>query len=178
MASFTERMMGAARCDVATYEEVEHDEGALGQAMGVVALSSVAAGIGSLGSGGVGMLVGSTIGALLGWGVWALIAYVVGTKLLPEPTTQADLGQVLRTTGFAAAPGVLRVFGVIPLLGWIVTFVVAIWMLVTMVVAVRQALDYTTTMRAVGVVVVGWVVFVVVGILLSPRMMMTGLAMR
>lgn len=171
MASFTERMMGAAQCDVATYEEVEHDKNALGQAAVVVILSSLAAGIGTLNNGGgVGLLLGSTIGSMLSWAVWALTTYLVGTKLLPEPSTQADLGQLLRTTGFAAAPGVLRIFGIIPLLAVPINVITAIWMLFTMIIAVRQALDYSTTRRAVGVVVIGWILFIILG---AMMMMMT-----
>jgi hypothetical protein len=171
MASFTERMMGAAQCDVATYEEVEHDKNALGQSAVVVILSSLAAGIGTLNNGGgVGMLLGSTIGSMLSWTVWALTTYLVGTKLLPEPSTQADLGQLLRTTGFAAAPGVLRIFGIIPLLSVPINVITAIWMLFTMIIAVRQALDYSTTRRAVGVVIIGWILFIILG---AMMMMMT-----
>jgi hypothetical protein len=159
VTTFTERMLGAARLDVQIYEEVEADETALGQAMIVVILSSVAAGIGSTGYGVLGFFVG-TIGALLGWFVWAGIASFVGTKLLPEPQTESDIGELLRTTGFSAAPGLLRVFGVVPVVGWLVSFGAGIWMLVAMVVAVRQALDYKSTGRAVGVCLIGFVVYV------------------
>jgi hypothetical protein len=80
---------------------------------------------------------------------------------MPEPETQADLGQLLRTMGFAASPGVLNVLGIIPILGWIVRVAVMIWQLVAMVIAVRAALDYKTTGKAVIVCVIGWVAYVV-----------------
>ncbi len=158
MASIQDRMVRAAKLDVQLYEEVEADQGALGQATGVVFLSAVAAGIGNLGTGGpLGLGIG-TIGALVGWYVWALLTYFVGTKFLPEPQTRADYGELLRTIGFSSAPGVIRVFGIIPGLRALVFLVAGIWMLVAMVIAVRQALDYTSTWRAVGVCVIGWVV--------------------
>ena len=141
MTSFTERLLGAARLDVQIDEEVEADETALGQAMGVVILSSVAAGVGSSGYGVLGFFVG-TVGALIAWFVWAGITSFVGTRLLPEPQTESDIGELLRTTGFSAAPGLLRVFGIVPVVGWLVFPVTFVWMLVAMVVAVRQALDY------------------------------------
>ncbi len=151
-------MVRAAKLDVQLYEEVEADQGALGQATGVVILSAVAAGIGNLGTGGpLGLGIG-TIGALVGWYVWALLTYFIGTKFLPEPQTRADYGELLRTIGFSSAPGVIRVFGIIPGLRALVFLVAGIWMLVAMVIAVRQALDYTSTWRAVGVCVIGWVV--------------------
>lgn len=159
MKSFTERLLGAARLDVQTYEEVEADETAMGQAMVVVILSSVAAGVGSVGHGALGFVVG-TVGALIGWFVWAGITSLVGTKLLPEPQTQSNIGELLRTTGFAATPGLLRVFGIVPVVGWLVFPVTFVWMLVAMVVAVRQALDYQSTGRAVGVCLIGFVVYV------------------
>ena len=87
---------------------------------------------------------------------------MIGTKLLPQPQTQADIGQLLRTTGFAASPGLLRILTIIPGLGSIIGFVISVWMLATMVVAVRQALDYTSTLRAVGVCVIGWLLLVLV----------------
>jgi len=145
VASIQDRMVRAAKLDVQLYEEVEADQGALGQATGVVVLSAVAAGIGNLGTGGpLGLGIG-TIGALVGWYVWALLTYFIGTKFLPEPQTRADYGELLRTIGFSSAPGVIRVFGIIPGLRALVFLVAGIWMLVAMVIAVRQALDYTST---------------------------------
>ena len=158
MASFTDRMIRAAKLDVNLYEEVEADKGAMGQAMQVVILSSVAAGIGTIGTTGIKGLVLGTIVALVGWFIWAFLTYFIGTRLLPEPQTKADYGELLRTIGFSSSPGVLRVLGIIPMLGNILNFIIGIWMLVAMVIAVRQALDYKSTWRAVGVCLIGWIV--------------------
>ena len=158
MAAFTDRMIRAAKLDVNLYEEVEADKGAMGQAMGVVILSSVAAGIGTIGTTGIKGLVLGTIVALAGWFIWAFMTYYIGTRLLPEPQTKADFGELLRTIGFSSSPGVLRVLGIIPMLGNILNFIIGIWMLVAMVIAVRQALDYKSTLRAVGVCLIGWIV--------------------
>jgi hypothetical protein len=158
MATIQDRMLRAAKLDVQLYEEVEHDEGATGQATIVVILSALAAGIGSLGVGSLAGLVITTLAALFGWYVWAFLTYYIGTRLLPEPQTEADYGQLLRTIGFASAPGLIRVLGIIPGLGPFVFAVAGVWMLIAMVIAVRQALDYTNTWRAVGVCVIGWVV--------------------
>jgi len=158
MASITDRMIRAAKLDVNLYEEVEADKGALGQAMGVVILSSVAAGIGTIGTTGIKGLVLGTIVALVGWFIWAFMTYFIGTKLLPEPQTKADYGELLRTIGFSSSPGVLRVLGIIPMLGNILNFIIGIWMLAAMVIAVRQALDFKSTWRAVGVCLIGWLV--------------------
>lgn len=155
MASWVGRMIGAARLDAATYEEVEADVGANGQALGVVLLSAVAAGIGGAGRGGHGLFVG-IIMALFGWVIWAFLIWLVGTKLLPEPETKSDVGELLRTTGFAASPGLLRVFAWIPVLGVAVNVGVWAWMLATMVVAARQALDYRSTGRAIAVCAIGF----------------------
>lgn len=162
MASITDRMIRAAKLDVNLYEEVEADKGAMGQAMGVVVLSSVAAGIGTIGVTGIQGLVLGTIAALAGWFIWAFLTYFIGTRLLPEPQTKADYGELLRTIGFSSSPGVLRVLGIIPLLGGVINLICGIWMLVAMVVAVRQALDYKSTWRAVGVCIIGWIVQIVI----------------
>jgi hypothetical protein len=131
------------------------------QAMTVVLISSLAGGIGALGSVGLwGLLVG-LVAALVGWFIWAFLTYFIGTRLLPEPQTKADLGELLRTIGFSSSPGVIRVLGVIPFLGIIVALVASVWMLVAMIIAVRQALDYKSTWRAVGVCLIGWVAQVV-----------------
>ena len=162
MASFTDRMIRAAKLDITLYEEVEADTGAMGQAMGVVILSSVAAGIGTIRITGINGLIFGTIVALLGWFIWAFLTYYIGTRLLPEPQTKADYGELLRTIGFSSSPGVLRVLAIIPMLGNILNIIIGIWMLVAMVIAVRQALDYNSTWRAVGVCFIGWIVQIII----------------
>ncbi|MGA7874354.1 MAG: YIP1 family protein [Desulfoferrobacter sp.] len=156
--SIQSRIIRAARLDPGLYEEVEADTGAMNQAMSIVVLASIASGIGMIERVGIGGLVVGTLAALLGWYIWAYLAYLIGTKLLPEPQTHADFGQLLRTTGFSSSPGLIRVFGIIPGLTGIVFFVAAIWMLVAMVIAIRQALDYKSTLRAVGVCLIGWII--------------------
>lgn len=170
MASWVARMVGAAKLNVATYEEVEADSTATVQAMGVVLLSAAAAGIGEIGYGGRGMIVGAAA-ALIGWVVWAFLTWLIGTKFLPEPETHADMGQLLRTIGFASSPGILRALGWIPFLGTIFELIAWVWMLVAMVVAVRQALDYKGNGRAILVCGLGWfvniIIFVSLGALLG-----------
>lgn len=166
MASFGERMIRAAKLDVDLYEEVEADQTALRQAMGVVVLSSVAAGIGAMVFQKPMAIIVGTIGALVSWYIWAFLTYWIGTKLLPEPQTRADVGELLRTIGFSSSPGLIRVLGIIPALRGIVFMVASIWMLIAMVIAVRQALDYKSTGRAVGVCLIGWLIQALVGGLL------------
>jgi hypothetical protein len=166
MTTFVNRMVGAAKLDIHVYEEVEADAGAMTQAMAVVLLSSLAAGMGTIAWGGLSGVLTGIIAALAGWYVWAFLTYLIGTKLLPEPQTRADLGELLRTIGFSSSPGLIRIVGVIPGLTSLVFWVAAIWMLGAMVVAVRQALDYTSTWRAVGVCVIGWLVQTLILLLL------------
>ena len=158
MSSYTNRIIRAAKLDANLYEEVEADKGALGQAIGVVILSSIAAGLGSIAVAGISGILLGTISALIGWLIWAYLAYVIGTKVLPVPETKADYGELLRTTGFSSSPGLIRVLGIIPGLAGIVFLVAGIWMLVAMVIAIRQALDYQSTLRAVGVCIIGWII--------------------
>lgn len=166
MASLTDRMIRAAKLDPQLYEEVEADQNAMGQAMTVVVLAAVAAGIGSLAVMGIRGLVFGTISALVGWFVWAYIVFFVGTKILPGKNTEADYGQLLRTIGFSSSPGVIRVLGFIPGIGMLISFAASIWMLVAMVIAVRQALDYESTGRAVVVCVIGLIIYLLVMALL------------
>ncbi|MEA2040410.1 MAG: YIP1 family protein [Thermodesulfobacteriota bacterium] len=168
MNNFWNRIIRAAKLDVNLYEEVEADKSALGQAVLVVILSSVAAGLGSIGTAGIsGVLIG-TIMALVGWLIWSYLTYIIGTKILPTPETKADYGELLRTIGFASSPGLIRIIGIIPGLAGIVFIIAGIWMLITMVIAVRQALDYQSTLRAVGVCIIGWIIqAVVLGLFIS-----------
>ena len=174
MGGLWERMIRAAKLDASLYEEVEADRGALGQATAVVVLASLAAGFGSVARGGVGGFLFGSIAALAGWYVWAFLTYWIGTRFLPEPQTQADYGELLRTIGFSSSPGVIRVLGIIPRLTGLVFLVASIWMLVAMVIAVRQALDYTGTLRAVGVCLIGWIVQVLILALLLALLRTSG----
>jgi len=150
-------MIRAAKLDAHLYEEVEKDTSATGHAVGVVVLAAIAAGVGAKGGDITGLLLGSVI-ALVSWYVWAYITYWIGTKMLPEPQTHATHGELLRTIGFSASPGLLRVLGVIPFLREFVFFAAGIWMLAAMVIAVKSALDYLSIWRAVGVCAIGWIV--------------------
>lgn len=158
MTSFGNRILLAAKLNPDVYEEVEADRTAMGQAVAVVILASLAAGIGSMSQVGIGIggLLMGTITALLGWAAWAALIYFIGTRLLPEPQTKSDYGELLRTIGFASAPGLVRILGIIPGLMGIVFLAAGIWMLVATVIAVRQALDYRGTGRAVVVCLIGW----------------------
>ena len=167
MNSFTERMRKAAVLDAELYEEVEHDTSAMGQAFGVVLLASVAAGIGSVWHGGILGLIGTAFWDVVGWLVWSLVIYFLGTRVFPEEQTEADYGQLLRTIGFAYTPGIIRILGIIPFLRWIVMPIAWIWVVAAMVVAVRQALDYRTTGKAILVCVVGFVSYMLVMLIVS-----------
>jgi hypothetical protein len=167
--TFAHRLIGAARLDAAVYEEVEADRTATGQAAVIVVLASVAAGVGSLGLNvrDPGGMIAATIGGFVGWVAWAVLTYVIGTRWLPGAQTRSNVGELLRTLGFAAAPGLLRILGVLPFLGGALYWLASLWMLIAMVVAVRQALDYTSTGRALAVCIAGWVLSLIIAALIA-----------
>src|SRR5215471_8213385 len=160
MTTFPHRLMGASVLDVTTYEEVEADRGATAQAFIVVLASSLAGGVGAIGfvrpgaalTGGVFFWAAVS---LIAWAAWALLVFEIGGRLLPEPETRVDVGELLRTIGFSSAPGILRIIGIVPVLALPVFALATVWMLVAMIVAVRQALDYRSTARAIGVCTLG-----------------------
>ena len=170
MASLTIRMLREAKLDVNLYEEVEADTGGTPQAMAVVVLGSVAAGIGAGGQ-GLGLMLMVVVASLIDWFVLAYLTYWIGTRLLPEPQTSATHGELLRTIGFANSASILRLLGVVPGLRDIVFLVTGIWVLVATVIAVRQALDYRGSLRAVGVCALGWLIQ---GILLAIVLALLG----
>ena len=151
------RMLGAARLNSDTYEEVERDSGATIQALLVVIIVSIASGIGGILSGDSTILDGLLFGVIrgiVGWVVWALIALLIGTTILKSASTEADWGQLARCTGFAQTPGLLGILVFIPIAGGIILVLSFIWQLAAMVVAVRQSLDYTSTWRAFFVILI------------------------
>jgi len=159
MKSLPRRMLRAAALDAELYEEVEADRSGTGQASAVVVLAAVAAGVGAIDNHGWLGVVGYTGLAVAGWYAWAVVACWIGTRLLPGPDTLADHGELLRTLGFSCAPGVLRIFALFPPIAAGVFVLSSVWMLVAMVVAVRQALDYPTTGRALAVCALGFPIY-------------------
>lgn len=153
------RMLRAALLDAHTYEEVEHDRSATPQAFVVVVLAAAAGGLGGIDNHGVIGVVWHTAARVLLWAVWAWVTCVIGTRLLPTEHTVSDWGELLRTLGFSSAPGVLHVLGVFEPITAAVFTVCGIWTLAAMVVAVRQALDYTSTWRAIAVCAIGFPVY-------------------
>jgi hypothetical protein len=167
VVTFLHRLIGAVALRAATYEEVESDQRANGQAVAVVVLSSLAAGLGArgFGAGSAGEVALFSAVALIAWAAWAVVVYEIGAHVLPGTRTRADVGELLRTTGFATAPGLIRIVGALPGLT-IPSFVLAaVWMLAAMILGVRQALDYTSTYRAIAVCVLGWVVVIALAVL-------------
>ena len=152
---FINRIFRAIKIDIDLYEEVEKDKKATLQAATVVVLSSLAAGVGALQIGMSNFLLAPFM-SLLSWYVWAYIIYFVGVKLLGDPKTKSNHGELLRTIGFSSAPGLIRVFGVTPDLMTVTFLGSAFWMLACMVVAVKSALKYESMWKAFGVVIIAW----------------------
>ncbi|MFC2008274.1 YIP1 family protein [Chloroflexota bacterium] len=167
-------MVRAAKLDIHLYEEVEADTTATGQAFVAVILVSLATGIGAgiagLGTkGGIGFvwgLFGGLIASILGWLAWSFFTYIIGTKLFKGPETSATWGELLRAIGFSNSPGVLRIFSFIPFLGGIIAFGASVWALIAGVIAVRQALDFSTG-RAIATCIVGWIIYMLIVFLVT-----------
>ena len=157
---FLARIIRAAKLESRLYKEVETDKDATSQALVVVLLSSLAASIGASTHTSLGGLVMAGFVALLAWYVWTFLTYIIGAKLFPVSQTSVSHREIWRTLGFASAPGVLRVVGAISGLTGLAFLVAAVWMLMAAVIAVRQALDYTSTIRAASVCMPGWLVHV------------------
>lgn len=170
-AAMINRVVRAAMLDVDLYEEVEAETTLTQEALIVVILVSIASGIGSflagliggdIGAAVLGLILGVVMG-VLGYYIWAYVTYFVGTNLF-EGT--ADVGEMLRTLGYASGPRVLGVLAFIPCLGPLAALVGALWALVTGVVAVRQALDFDTG-KAILTVIIGWVIVFIITLVVS-----------
>ena len=167
-------MVRAARLEVNLYEEVEADTTATGQAFVAVILVSLATGIGAgiaglSTKGGIGFLLGLItvlVASIVGWLAWSFFAYILGTKVFKGPETLATWGELLRTIGFSNSPGALRLFSFIPFLGGIIAFAASVWALIAGVIAVRQALDFSTG-RAIATCIVGWIIYMLIVFLVT-----------
>ncbi|HEY1293493.1 MAG TPA: YIP1 family protein [Chloroflexota bacterium] len=170
-SSLTDRMIRAARLDVALYNEVEADTNATTQALTVVVLVAVASGIGLLLGGivqgrpgaAIGGLIGAIVLELIGWAVWSFVMFFVGTRLFKGTATY---GELLRTLGFAYSPGVLLVLRFIPVLGGIIVLIVGIWRIVTGFFAIREALDLDTG-NTIATIIVGFIAYLVVAVIVG-----------
>ena len=166
------RMIGAAKLNVDTYEEVEADRSATGQALFVVLLVTVASVVGTLLLGDdvdvVRALIVGIIRGVVSWALWALVTMLIGTTILKTEKTEADWGELARTTGFAQTPGILNVLVFVPAVGGLIVLVAFIWSIVAMLIGVRQALDYTSTWRAFFVVLLALIpVLILNGIIIA-----------
>ena len=157
------RLAGAVVLDGGTYEEIEGDRSATTQAIVTVTIAGIAAGVGlSGGSVSIATVALITLLTLLSWGIWAVLMVEIGARVLHRPETHTDFGELIRTLGFAMVPAWFLVLGVAPDFTMPVVVAVAVWLLAAMTVAVRQALDFESTLRAAMVCAIGW--FLVIGI--------------
>ncbi len=178
MASLAERMVGAMKADVKTFQEIEADPNAIGQAVTVIVIAGVASLIGNLFRNGLMFGVMSLLLSLIGYALFAFLVVIIGTKLMPEPSTKADFQEGFRVIGFAASPGIFNVLAIIPYLGLLLSFFVGIWMLVIGVIATREVLDYSNTGRAVIVCLIAWVIYLIVTFLILAPLMLGGAMLR
>src|SRR6476661_3214052 len=178
MASFAERMAGAMKADVRTFEEIEADQTAAPQAIAVIVIAGLASLIGNVFRmgiiGGFMMLIVN----LSAYALWALIVVLIGTKVMPEPTTKADFNEGFRVMGFTAAPGVFNILAIIPFLGPVISFVIWIWMIVVGVVAVREVLDYSNTGRAIIVCLIAGVICWIISVMVLTPLLVGSFVVR
>ena len=181
MASLPERMIGAMKADVKTFQEIEADQNALGQAVTVIVIAGVASLIGNIFRQGVMFGVVNLVLTLIAYAVWSVMVVLVGTKLMPEPTTKADFAEGLRVIGFSASPGVFNVLAIIPFLGPLLGFLIWIWTLILGVIAAREVLDYSNTGRALIVCLIAFAVtaavYATLWLMIMVPLMVAGAAM-
>ena len=176
MGSLPERMIGAMKGDARTFQEIEADPNALGQAITVIVIAGVAALIGNIFRAGIAAGILSMVLSLIGYAVWTVMIVLVGTKLLPEPTTKASFAEGFRVIGFTASPGVFNILAIIPFLGPLLSFLIAIWMLIISVIAVKEVLDYSSIGRALAVCAIVFVIYLVLYALIVLPMLFVGAA--
>ena len=158
MSLFLIRLFRAAKLDAGLYEEVIADTGTMFQAMMAVFIYSAASAYGGFARGGVAGINFGMITTIIGWYIWAFSAYFVGRRFLPEAETEGNRKAVLRAMGFASAPGLIRLLGLIPNMAGTTLLIASVWMFVAAVVAIKQAMNYQSIYRAAGVCMIGWII--------------------
>jgi len=156
---FLNRIFRAIKIDIELFEEVEKDKKFNDQALMTVAFVSVVQGLMIAGFAPIALVQG-ILGSLVRFLFWAFFIAFVGTRILPEPETESNTGELIRTLGFAYAPGLLVVLKIVPIISAFVDPVVVILQLAAMTIAVRQALDFNSTVRAVGVCIVAFILMI------------------
>jgi hypothetical protein len=160
MTSFGMRMLRAAWLHADTYEEIEADRSSIWQALVVVFGACTAIGVARyVQDSGAGITANplvlrvtlSVLEPLILWFAGSAFVYMVGATFFRGPDTETDFAEVLRTTGFAFTPAFLHILAIIPpsVFGRGVDLVARAWVFIAFVVAIRQALDFTTA-RAIG----------------------------
>ena len=144
--------------EASAYEEIEAHPMAGMQSVIVVLAVTAAGGIAGMGLGVIGVpgFVTGAVIALGGWLVWVSLITTLGTITFAEPQTRSNARELLRTLGFAAAPGIFLVFAAIRPAAPLVLAIVSLWMIAAAVMAVRQALDFKSLKRAIAVCGVSW----------------------
>ena len=153
--SFLDRVIGAARLDSSVYEEVRDGRRGGLQALAIIVAGSIAIGVAGLGSWGLSGLIPVLVFQLLGWAAYIWLLHRIGTRLLAGAGTRADWRGLARTLAFANGPRVFLVVGFVPFLGELVGAAVAIWVLLTTIIAVQAAFHFGTG-RAIIVGAIGW----------------------
>jgi hypothetical protein len=155
MKTLIQKMIGASQLDGTTYETVEADPHSSAEAVLIVFFASIAAAVG-IGVTDLAGMIGVTIAGLGTWLVWVGLTYVLGTGVFAASETQSSIAEFIRTTGFSATPGLLCIFGLLPIIGKFIFAAATLWTLFAFVVAVRHALDFSSAGRAVTVCLIGW----------------------
>lgn len=151
--SAVDRMLGALRLDPSTYEEIEADPRATGEAALVVVSTSLVSGAANGVLTGLAAGIAGALASFVGWVVYAWVAYLIGTKVLPGKETHADWGELARTLGYANTPRFFIVLVLLPGSAAIVRAAVGLWVLAATFVALRAALDMSAG-RAIVVAIV------------------------
>ena len=166
MKNYLSRIFRAAKLDRTLYQEAVDDPKFFGQAIITVIAYSSFSGIGGFGlAGGSGINIGMA-STLIAWYVWAFTTYFIGAKFFRESDEPVERKAVYRAMGFATAPGLLRIFGLVPSIGSLIVLLVSIWVIVASVIAVKEVFNYSSNWRALGVCLVALVASIFVQIML------------
>lgn len=167
------RALQAAQLRGALYRQLTDEPQEIFYALGIVALSGLALGLGLQSNPPVTLesappwmvIVFSAYTRLMGWFLYAGIVYLVGSKILGG---NAGFRHLLRGLGLTFGPGVLAVFGGIPVVGVAFIAVSALWIFPAALIAIKETQGFDWV-RAFICAALGWIVSIfVLQVLLLP----------
>ncbi len=150
------RMFRAIKLDQSFFEEVAAESSLQPHSVWAVAIFAMATSFGFFSAAGGTAVNIALITTMIAWYVWAFSIFYIGSRFFSVEKESADRKTVMRIVAFAAAPGLIRLMGIIPQLAIVVMVVSSVWILIAAVLGLRKVYTQTSTANIAAVTIGAW----------------------